>query len=133
MEMKTVLARIDLRLAALGTTDAAVSKKATGSQDTVRNWRRRVAKGESPSASVSKIEAISEVLGVTPEWLQGQGPEDLDAARKEEAEIRRLIDLYRSLEPDLRPVAINRVSALVPPESQSPAFDRQKKDDEPTP
>lgn len=77
MDMKAVLHRIDRRLAALELTDAGASRAATGSPDTIRNWRRSTKAGSKGGATVRKIEALAPVLRTTPTWLlEGVGPED---------------------------------------------------------
>jgi SOS-response transcriptional repressor LexA len=69
MDMKTLVQRIDQRLEALGLTATEVSKRATGSADTIRNWKRAAAKGSKTGASVRTLEPVARVLGTKVEWL----------------------------------------------------------------
>lgn len=64
MDMAKVLRMIDERIEALGTTDAAVSFEATGSKDTIRNWRRAVRDGKRVGANTQKLESVGRVLGI---------------------------------------------------------------------
>lgn len=92
MEIQTLLRRIDLRLAQLDRTEAEVSRRATGSPDTIRNWRRRAKQSDDPGVSVKKLEAVAEELGVTPRWLQGEGSEDYDERQKRRDELLAMFD-----------------------------------------
>lgn len=77
MDLKAILARIDKRLAITGHSDASASREATGSPDTIRNWRRTVKEGSKGGATLRKIEALAPVLRTTPAWLIDEiGPEE---------------------------------------------------------
>ena len=92
--MKDILARIDERQADLGITDRALSIAAEMSSDGVRNWRRRVKRGETVSASMANLVAVALVLDVPTEWLvEGRGqsiPDPEIRASKEGEFVRRL-------------------------------------------
>ncbi|WP_206075937.1 phage repressor protein [Mesorhizobium sp. Z1-4] len=64
LDMTETLRLIDERVKALDTTDAAVSFEATGSKDTIRNWRRAVREGRKAGANTGKLQAIGKVLGI---------------------------------------------------------------------
>ena len=69
MDMKALVQRIDQRLEALGLSAAEVSTRATGSPDTIRNWKRAAARGIKRGATVQKLEPIARVLGTKVSWL----------------------------------------------------------------
>lgn len=62
--MKAILDRITARIADLGTTDRAISLRATGSPDTIRNWQRSLRDGKTPNPQTAKLNAIIEALGL---------------------------------------------------------------------
>lgn len=120
--MKQVVERIQSRLKVLGLTEAAVSKDATGSTDTIRNWRRRLAKGQRPSATMANLQAVANRLEVPLDWMMGNGPEDLDEYLGREAERVEMLRRFDLL-PDhrARQIALAQIGALVPPESEEPS------------
>lgn len=69
MDMKALVQRIDQRLEELGLTATEVSKRATGSADTIRNWKRAAAKGSKTGASSRTLEPVARVLGTKVSWL----------------------------------------------------------------
>lgn len=71
MDMKALVRNIDRRLEELGLTAAEVSKRATGSADTIRNWKRSAAKGSAVGATVRSLEMIARVLGTDVASLTG--------------------------------------------------------------
>ena len=74
MDMREILARVDARQAELKWTDRKISIEAGLSDDAIRNWRRRVARGETGGANVRSLEAVAKTLGVSTEWLvSGEG------------------------------------------------------------
>jgi hypothetical protein len=75
MDMPEILRLIDERIAALHTSDAAVSFEATGSKDTIRNWRRAVSEGRRAGANTAKLQAVGRVLGIDLTFETGS-PED---------------------------------------------------------
>lgn len=78
MEMKEILARIDSCKAHFGISDRQLSLSAGLSAEGIRNWRRRVANGDNPGANMRSLEAVAQVLGVSPEWLaRGEGTPDI--------------------------------------------------------
>lgn len=62
MDMKALVDKIDQRLEALGLTAAEASKRATGSADTIRNWKRAASQGASGGATLKTLEPIARVL-----------------------------------------------------------------------
>jgi hypothetical protein len=85
MDLAAILRRIDQRIAALKTTDRAVSLRATNSADTIRNWRRRVAEGDGGGASTRTLTKVADALEVSPQWLINGTP--TSAAGFAEAEV----------------------------------------------
>jgi SOS-response transcriptional repressor LexA len=76
MDMQGLVARIDRRLAAMEMTAAEASRKATGSPDTIRNWKRTAEKGGKTGASHKALEAVADVLSTNVPWLTDEiGPE----------------------------------------------------------
>lgn len=61
--------RIDQRLEELGMSAAEASRLATGSTDTIRNWKRAAAAGSKRGASVRTLEPIARVLKTQVSWL----------------------------------------------------------------
>lgn len=79
MKLADVVERIDAVIAADNAaggklSDRSVSMTATGSTDTIRNWRRAVDAGKNGGATTPKIYAVATALGVSPSWLlTGEG------------------------------------------------------------
>lgn len=70
MNLKDILARIDPIRLRLGLSDAHLSEEVSGSPDLIRNWRRRLAKGEAAAgASYNSLAKIAEYLDVDERWL----------------------------------------------------------------
>jgi transcriptional regulator with XRE-family HTH domain len=116
MEMTKILARIEARLKDLGLTAGQVSRQATGSPDTIRNWKRRVAKGESPGASTATLQPVANALRVPLDWLLGNGPDDLqDYLGTKEGKRALLIEAFDGLDADLQSAAVRQIVALKPP------------------
>ncbi|KAA3510123.1 LexA family transcriptional regulator [Agrobacterium rosae] len=63
----TLINRINQRISELGTNPQAVSKKATGANDTVR----KILDGTTRSPRLDTLTKIAEALQTTTEWLQG--------------------------------------------------------------
>jgi len=62
--MRDVLNAIDAYQAQHPLTDAELSRLATGSPDTIRNWRRAHRAGKNAGAHVRKLQAVGRVIGV---------------------------------------------------------------------
>lgn len=118
MDMNKILARIHARIAELGTSEAAVSEKATGSPDTIRNWRRRAEKGGKPGASTGTIQPVADALDVPLDWLLGNGPDDYEEYRGGDGDRDKLIRVYLRLSAADRARALKIVSALGPSEDE---------------
>lgn len=71
MNMQEILTRIDDRLAITGLSDAAASFAATGSRDTIRNWRRALKEGREPGATIGSLVKLADVLECKLPWLVG--------------------------------------------------------------
>lgn len=82
MDMRGLIIRIDKRLEVVGLSHTEASRQATGSTDTIRNWRRAAAEGKGVSGpSQDKLEAVARVLHCKFLWLTtGTGPEETDGA-----------------------------------------------------
>lgn len=63
VELIDVLKMIDEHEAATGEKAAKLSRRATGSPDTIRNWKRAVAAGKSAGASTRTLQAVIEAIG----------------------------------------------------------------------
>jgi SOS-response transcriptional repressor LexA len=80
MDMNVLVRNIERRLEELGLTATEVSRRATGSADTIRNWQRSAAKGSTTGATVRTLEPIARVLGLTVPQLVGiENTESVDA------------------------------------------------------
>lgn len=64
MDMRLLLKLVNARIDELGMTEREASMRATGSADTIRNWRRRLKKGESFGATTDKVELVCRELGI---------------------------------------------------------------------
>lgn len=120
MQLKTIVERVDRRLTALGRTHTDVSRAATGSTDTIRNWRRRAETAPDAGVSVKTLDPVAHELGVTAAWLGGEGPIDMYDQDKIKSRRERLLEAYDGLEDDLQEVALNRVRSLAPPKPGKP-------------
>jgi len=69
MDMKQILERISLCRDSVGISERALSLAAGMSADAIRNWRRKVDKGDEPGANTRSIEMVANALGVSREWL----------------------------------------------------------------
>ena len=101
MEMIRVIERIERRiqdLAAQGrrVSERSVSIDATGSPDTIRNWRRSAATGKAAGASTVKLQQVADALGVSLNWLI-LGDEGADDSRSQA--IAEIVELLRELDP----------------------------------
>lgn len=70
MKMSDILARIETRRVELGLSENALALESGLSRDTIRNWRRRVEKGdEKAGLTVTALAGVARRLGVTETWL----------------------------------------------------------------
>lgn len=96
MDMQGLVDRIDQRLAALGLSASVASERATGSKDTIRNWKRSAKAGSKTGASMRTLEQVARVLQTNITWLtDGIGEEHalhsgVDAGGFEQVETARL-------------------------------------------
>lgn len=75
MDMQKLVERIDLRLGALGMTASEASERATGSKDTIRNWKRAAKTGSKTGATVRALEPVARVLETSVSWLVEENDE----------------------------------------------------------
>jgi transcriptional regulator with XRE-family HTH domain len=120
MQMKKILDRLHGQLRVKGLSAAAVSRQATGSPDTIRNWERRAKADKNPGASSVTLGAIAEVLGVPIDWLMGYGPDDLEQFDQSASMKEQIIEVVDRLPASMRAVALKQLSALVPEPDQEP-------------
>jgi transcriptional regulator with XRE-family HTH domain len=104
MKLLEILLRIDQRQAELGLTDRALSVKATGSTDLIRNWRRTAADGKTASANHASLEKVAKALDVSLDWL-------LDGRRSEEEE--EILRLVSQLDAPLRQRLLDFAEGLI--------------------
>jgi len=64
MDMKAILQAIEQRLDELKLKPATVSRDATGSPDTIRNWQRAVKDGHEPGGTVKSLLAVADAVGL---------------------------------------------------------------------
>jgi len=70
MKMSEILERIESRREEIGLSENALALESGLSRDTIRNWRRRVEKGdEKAGLTVTALAGISRRLGVSETWL----------------------------------------------------------------
>lgn len=111
MEMTNVIARIETRIRELAASGKQVSERsvsldATGSPDTIRNWRRAAQSGKIAGASTIKLQQVAAALGVSVDWLMNGDPSSDDAHEQAIAEI---VSLLREL--DISELEILRAAA----------------------
>lgn len=81
MDMKAVLDRIEGWIARQNEAGdkvsvSSLSRKATGSPDTIRNWIRSRESGGEIGGTVLKVKQVAKAMKVSPEWLAtGEGDE----------------------------------------------------------
>ncbi len=81
MDIIEILERVETRLKKLGMSAAEASRKATGSTELIRNWKRAVKAGKDVGATTTSLLPLATVLKTTPAWLvDGEGDEELLAA-----------------------------------------------------
>lgn len=73
MDMTDILKRIADRISEMNSSERAVAMKATGSADTIRNWRRKATANEDSGATLTKLVAVAKALHVSPEYLISGG------------------------------------------------------------
>ena len=100
MDMNAVINRIaeridELKAAGRQVSERSISVEATGSPDTIRNWRRSLQSGRESGATTVKLQQVAKALGVTPEWLMVGGTNDDRALA-----IAEIVALLRELEPE---------------------------------
>lgn len=77
MEIKDLVRRINVRLKKLQTTHTQVSRDATGSTETIRNWVRAAKDGKNVGVAQRTLEAVARELRTNALWLSEEvGPEE---------------------------------------------------------
>lgn len=95
MDMERILQRIDRRLEVLRLTPAAASRQATGSTDTIRNWKRALKEGREVGATTRKLIPLAAVLKTTPSWLiDGEGEEEAHPVRQRTEQRQVVVAAY---------------------------------------
>jgi transcriptional regulator with XRE-family HTH domain len=69
MQLSAILERISAHIAQTAMTEAELSRRATGSGDTIRNWRRAVRDGKPLAPKIDTITAVARALGLEPSEL----------------------------------------------------------------
>lgn len=64
LSLREILAAVDAYEEATGSDDTKLSRLATGSTDTIRNWRRALRSGSGTGANTAKLQAVARVIGV---------------------------------------------------------------------
>lgn len=81
MEIKDLVRRIDIRLEKLGVTHTEASRNATGSTETIRNWRRAAKDGRNVGVAQRTLDAVARELRTNALWLAEEiGPEEGEPA-----------------------------------------------------
>lgn len=83
MDLKAILSRIDERRQTLGLSPRALSMRATGSPDLIRNWQRKVDETDGEpngndaggGAQMTSLTKVAEALSVPLAWLISGGSE----------------------------------------------------------
>lgn len=86
IKLVDVLAAIDAYQTENRISDTELSRLATGSTDTIRNWRRAVSEGRDAGAQTKKLQAVGRIIGVD-FALDGALP-----LLRSEAEIRSMLE-----------------------------------------
>lgn len=86
MDMIAIIGRIDSWAAAKKAagepvSDRKISIDATGSPDTIRNWRRAIDAGREAGANVDTLRKVAAGMKVPPEWLITGDSGDSEVAR----------------------------------------------------
>jgi SOS-response transcriptional repressor LexA len=122
MDMKSLLERIDKRLEAVRLTAAEASRSATGSPDTIRNWKRAAKDGKTAGASHTTLGPIASVLKTNVQWLtEGVEPEEgeagglHDAPTAIEAPLLSWVSAGQLSSDDASDEAIGTAKAVLPP------------------
>jgi transcriptional regulator with XRE-family HTH domain len=69
MKIEDILKRVEQRAQELGLSIAAVSRRATDSPDTIRNWDRAVRRGETFNPTTRTLQRVAQALDVSYAWL----------------------------------------------------------------
>ena len=74
MEMTEILARLDAWIAqqkadGASVSDQSLSLEATGSKDTIRNWRRAMRTCKESGATLDKLASVARAMRVSESWL----------------------------------------------------------------
>ena len=75
MKISGILERITVRAQELGLSDNALSQKATGSNATIRNWRRAEQEGRDVGPQLTTLRSVANALNVSVDYLLGETPQ----------------------------------------------------------
>lgn len=126
MDLAAILRTIDARQEELHMSDAALSKKAGFSPDLIRNWRRRIARGESHAGvNAHSLEAIASALdlpagalSMPPDYTNGSarppGFAESEARPWAPADTDRKARLLAALAPDARHPESYTIAVAIP-------------------
>lgn len=119
MDVKKLIERIDKRLEALSISATEASRRATGSADTIRNWRRTAAKGTGSLPTHTTLTSVAGALGTNVRWLtEGIAPEEGDGlqdASATEAPLIAWVSAGQLLSDSAIDEAIGSAKAVLPP------------------
>lgn len=112
MNMHLILARIDQAQSKAGLSDRALSLKAGGSPDLIRNWRRAVASDKVAGANFDKLAEVAAALEISVQALTDETPTPA------ETELARLA---AKLPEHLHQRAIGYLQGLLELDDEAPA------------
>jgi len=69
MKIEDILKRVEQRAQERGLSIAAVSRRATDSPDTIRNWDRAVRRGDTFNPTTRTLQRVAQALDVSYAWL----------------------------------------------------------------
>lgn len=64
IDLAEIMRLVDDHVSRTGETMTELSRRATGGNETIRNWRRRLDKGEEASASFQNVQAVLLAIGL---------------------------------------------------------------------
>jgi len=64
LNLPEILKLVDAHVRNTGETMTELSRRATGKNDTIRNWKRRVEAGDEASASFQNVQSVLEAVGI---------------------------------------------------------------------
>lgn len=80
LNLPEILKLVDAHVRKTGETMTELSRRATGKNDTIRNWKRRVDAGEEASASFQNVQSVLDAVGI--QLRQNEGEENEPGLRR---------------------------------------------------